>query len=487
MIIKSLYVKDFYILKNFEIRFDNNISILIGENGSGKSTIIELIADIFGHLHKYFVLNDRTAEFVDEYRILFETNVDDNLYEVELHSHFVNQISNTFKPQIWINGQNYSITQIEDVFGGFYKFLPSRIAINYSGVTDRLKLLSEHFERKYTQAIIKDENQYSLTPLILPTSRPFYYIKPEYISIITLSLLLSKKEEKIDFLKQYFDFNLDSCEINITFKKPSWAKSKATNKWWGISGGIALQFFRSLDLHADSEKFSEDGESVTYSFYGIPSLYDVFKTLEAVNEDAIFIILDTLLYDDLLNDIVILWDDVTSGEQIGLDRLSEGQKELIQTIGLFTLWDGHNTLFLFDEPDVYLHPKWQRKFIPFLQREISSDSSIIISTHSPSIVSDIKKEQLYLLRNGRVITKQFEHYGKNVDQILIDFFDIDNTRNIHVSTLIKEIRDKIASGDYNSTEYQKMFTKLQALLGNDDKEVLALKLDEIKLRHAENK
>ena len=56
--IHSLWVKDFYKLKNFHIQFNSNISVLIGENGSGKSTVIECIADIFGHLYKYFVLGD---------------------------------------------------------------------------------------------------------------------------------------------------------------------------------------------------------------------------------------------------------------------------------------------------------------------------------------------------------------------------------------------------------------------------------------------
>ena len=78
MRIKSLSVDDFYILKDFKINFKNNLSVLIGENGSGKSTILELIADIFGHLHKFFILNDRDAAYVEGYQIVY----DYQLYEL---------------------------------------------------------------------------------------------------------------------------------------------------------------------------------------------------------------------------------------------------------------------------------------------------------------------------------------------------------------------------------------------------------------------
>ena len=69
MRLKSLYIKDYNILQEFEINFNSNLSVVIGENGCGKSSIIECIAYIFGHLHKYFVLKDKTADFIDGYKI----------------------------------------------------------------------------------------------------------------------------------------------------------------------------------------------------------------------------------------------------------------------------------------------------------------------------------------------------------------------------------------------------------------------------------
>ena len=49
----SLWVEDFKNLKNFTINFENqeNLSIIIGNNGSGKSNILELLSGIFGELY----------------------------------------------------------------------------------------------------------------------------------------------------------------------------------------------------------------------------------------------------------------------------------------------------------------------------------------------------------------------------------------------------------------------------------------------------
>ena len=47
MQITSLYIEDYKLLKKFSINFRKDVSILIGINGSGKSTILETIAQIF--------------------------------------------------------------------------------------------------------------------------------------------------------------------------------------------------------------------------------------------------------------------------------------------------------------------------------------------------------------------------------------------------------------------------------------------------------
>ena len=86
MKLKRLYIPDYFILKGFEIQFQNKLSLVIGENGSGKSSLIEVLAYIFGHLHKYFILNDKTAEFIDGYEIEYEISYNETLDTVFIGS-----------------------------------------------------------------------------------------------------------------------------------------------------------------------------------------------------------------------------------------------------------------------------------------------------------------------------------------------------------------------------------------------------------------
>ncbi|SUY48136.1 ATP-dependent OLD family endonuclease [Clostridium putrefaciens] len=46
MKVKSVYIKNFKALKDFHIDFNNNVNVLIGENGLGKTTILETIYNI---------------------------------------------------------------------------------------------------------------------------------------------------------------------------------------------------------------------------------------------------------------------------------------------------------------------------------------------------------------------------------------------------------------------------------------------------------
>ena len=178
MRIKSLYIKEYNILQGFSIDFTSNLSVLIGENGSGKSSVLECVAYIFGHLHKYFILDDKTADFIDGYKIIYEING----YDIFIESKYVSSKTNTFKPIIKINEEALSISQIKSRYGGFKTFLPEKVIISYSGITERLKELNEHFEKKLIQKIAKYDNPFSLKPLLLPKENPFIYVKKEFVS-----------------------------------------------------------------------------------------------------------------------------------------------------------------------------------------------------------------------------------------------------------------------------------------------------------------
>ena len=52
-------------------------------------------------------------------------------------------------------------------------------------------------------------------------------------------------------------------------------------------------------------------------------------------------------------------------------------------------------ILLLDEPDAYLHPAWQRKLIPAVQR-LLPNAQIFVATHSPFVISSVSAGWIYI-------------------------------------------------------------------------------------------
>lgn len=483
MRIKSLYIKDYNILQDFSINFTSNLSVLIGENGSGKSSVIECIAYIFGHLHKYFVLGDKTAEFIDGYKINYEIND----FDVLIESKYISSPTNTFDPIIKINEEELNVGQIKNRYKSFNNFLPDKVILSYSGITDHLKNLNKHFEDKFIKRIIRLNNPYSLKPLYLPYDNPFIYVKKEFVSYVVLSLFVLNTDKSNEVLRT-LGIDLEGCTITIKIKKPYWAKSKEPNgddKLWGIKTKIAVDFFRGLnEVGIIVEKNGEEKEpkELSYKFYGSNMIKDMFQGEFGLSPNQVLSLLDTLLCDDLLDSVNVEWNKTFS-----LDKLSEGEKQLLLSIGLNLVLNKKNILFLLDEPDVSLHPKWQQDFISNLKAGLDNNSMAIITTHSPSLVSDLDNKNLRLMRNGTVVNKSFKYYGKTINDILSDYFGLDTTRNKDVAKRIEELWDQIRGDKQLSVDFDNQFKQLVSIIGADDPEIIAMNCDILRKNYEKNK
>ena len=81
MRIKTLYIKDFANIQNetFDFYGGDGLTLLIGNNGSGKSNLLECISDIFSNL--YFEENGKSPKFVSPFKMVWV--MDDVEYAAE--------------------------------------------------------------------------------------------------------------------------------------------------------------------------------------------------------------------------------------------------------------------------------------------------------------------------------------------------------------------------------------------------------------------
>ncbi len=126
------------------------------------------------------------------------------------------------------------------------------------------------------------------------------------------------------------------------------------------------------------------------------------------------------------------------GKTIRLDRLSDGEKNMIAMIGdiarrlsianptIKNPLEGDG-IVLIDEIDLHLHPAWQRVIISQLT-EVFPNCQFIVTTHSPQILSHVRAEHIFLLvqkKNNMEIIKPTESYGKSSDRLLEDILGVD--------------------------------------------------------------
>ncbi|WP_025733163.1 AAA family ATPase [Carnimonas nigrificans] len=75
--------------------------------------------------------------------------------------------------------------------------------------------------------------------------------------------------------------------------------------------------------------------------------------------------------------------------EISYQKLSSGEKQLIILMVEALLQQKSDHVFLTDEPELSLHISWQRNIIPAVKR-INPNSQVVVATHSPEVASKYK-------------------------------------------------------------------------------------------------
>ena len=124
---------------------------------------------------------------------------------------------------------------------------------------------------------------------------------------------------------------------------------------------------------------------------------------------------------------------------IKLPKMSEGQRVFLDIISktisaIYAIQPGDSLVLLIDEPDRALHPELSRRFLARLLDNINmcKDRSIqiILSSHSPFIVTDVLPEGVYSIDiegGKRKIISDKDTYATNIYYLLMDSFMLENT------------------------------------------------------------
>jgi energy-coupling factor transporter ATP-binding protein EcfA2 len=81
-------------------------------------------------------------------------------------------------------------------------------------------------------------------------------------------------------------------------------------------------------------------------------------------------------------------------KEIPLDALSSGEKQVLQIL-LETMAVEESTIMV-DEPELSLHPDWQKRLVRSMRR-VNSRAQFILATHSPELMLDVDDECVFEL------------------------------------------------------------------------------------------
>jgi predicted ATP-binding protein involved in virulence len=135
-------------------------------------------------------------------------------------------------------------------------------------------------------------------------------------------------------------------------------------------------------------------------------------------------------------------------------------------------------ILLIDEIDTYLHPKWQRTILNVLATTFT-DTYFIITTHSPLVISNLPQKlnvKIYTIsknKTGKIIAFEepnFNPYGATPDSILENMMNIKDKRPTPVNEMFTAFNKAVQGNALEEAE--KIMGDLENLIDPNDPEIL---------------
>lgn len=125
-------------------------------------------------------------------------------------------------------------------------------------------------------------------------------------------------------------------------------------------------------------------------------------------------------------------------------------------------------IVLIDEIDLHLHPLWQQRIIKDLTA-IFPLVQFIVSTHSPTIISSVCKENLLILENCNSATYSgIEVYGSDANSVLESVMGA-NERPVEIKELFSHFYDLVVEENWDQAE--EILNSIEANIGASDPEL----------------
>ncbi|MDR7377198.1 putative ATPase [Rhodoferax ferrireducens] len=416
MILSSVLISGLWGKPPLKLSFNDSVNFMVGQNGTGKTTIINLIAA------------GLAADFERLDRIDFMT-MELVLKPLKKGKNTKISITKKQKSDLPYYDINYTIRHGSDgkpvtydldrlAEERHYRSVPPRhlreLLMRNGGFADLNKTLSELVQvtllsvnrfvidaktepRPTTERNISNPVDQKLDTIINQLVRLFSKLDREsadaaanfqrdsFVSLLSIETtsLFKSAVQKLEVAKETDSLTRALTEIGVDQKKTS---------------SVITTLFKNFDI---ARRKIQNGDGMLLQEFMVlagtlraNSLVQKYDALQ-VQRRKIFALRDSFLEEVnallgprkivVINERNEIEARSPEGRVIRPMDLSSGEKQLLIILGEALLQDQQSVIFIADEPELSLHVSWQEKLVPAITR-INTNAQIIFATHSPDIV-----------------------------------------------------------------------------------------------------
>ncbi|HBA5292524.1 TPA: restriction system-associated AAA family ATPase [Escherichia coli] len=164
-----------------------------------------------------------------------------------------------------------------------------------------------------------------------------------------------------------------------------------------------------------------------------------------------------------------------------LKELSDGEHQLLHSLGLCVLFRDTNCLLLLDEPETHFNPNWRASFITRLRQCLPDQQDVgqemLITTHTPFLISDSKPDKVLVFSKDEttgVISISHPDYntlGASINKITMNTFGKRETIGGYAQTLLEDLRRRFEAG---GEDRESLITEIHQQLGDSVEKLLLI-------------
>lgn len=425
MRLKNIKINNYRCFKDAEIDFDEYITLIVGKNGAGKTTILDAVAvsvstfllGIDGGVSRSILKDDARYEFHDlngtiDPQHQFPVSIDsigDCLDKKDVH---------------WdrsLNSENGKTT-VKD-------------AVELTSITKNVQ----------NRIMTGDKS------LVLPL-----------LSYYGTGRLYAQKKEKRN-IKSLTEFKRQVGYVDCMAAE---SNEKLMLNWFQTQTLKSLQEQQKTGVLEKPILLKTVEKAICRSF----------ERISGAREASIYFDLDT-------HRLVLEFESADGNVQkFAMDEMSDGYKNTLSMIGDIayrmavlnpTLGDQvlEKTpgIVLVDEIDLHLHPQWQQTILSDLHA-IFPEIQFIVSSHAPAVINSVPREQIRILDHGEIYMPAAQTYGRDANSILREVMQVSER-----PADIKKRMDLfyVYMDENNYQEADKVLTEIEAIVGTTDPDIAA--------------